>query len=264
MKPHYCYNCGQKAVYNKIKPIDTALQNMWQISSKLAYLFNVREGSLCSICGANVRAQGLAKAILNSKYGYGQKNLLEWANQANKHDLKVCELNSCHRLHDTLCGLKNLTYSEFGTKNEQNIEKLTYKDNQFDLVLHSETLEHVSNPSQAMAECRRVVKKDGIILFTIPIVWDRPTRQRAKIEKGKIKTLLKRSYHGFKTDDYLVFYEYGFDVDRLLGARVAYTDWRRQNYVFTSGKSPITISVATKRRLKLFQSIATYGREIYG
>jgi SAM-dependent methyltransferase len=256
----YCSNCGSTSGYEYVYPIDPSLEKTWQISTELTSLFNAREGSLCIDCGASIRAQGLAKAILDSKYGFGAKNLKEWVNKANKNKLKVCELNSCHKLHDTLIKLNNLTYSEYGTDSQQDVENLTYEDNIFDLVLHSETLEHVSNPGTAMDECRRVLKSDGIILFTVPVIWTRSTRQRAKIVNGKIEKTLPDSHHGFKTDDYLVFYEYGVDVGEIMRANLSVNDWRNQNYVFYSEKTPTNIPYITKATLKAQQRAAVLFR----
>jgi hypothetical protein len=97
-----CENCGQKAKYRTIKPVDESLSQTWRLTRRLTKLFNRREGKICVNCGVNIRAQGLARAILESKFGYGCNNLIEWVGAANKHKLKVCELNSCHELHQTL------------------------------------------------------------------------------------------------------------------------------------------------------------------
>jgi SAM-dependent methyltransferase len=252
----YCLNCGEKSQNELIFPIDTSLKDTWGLNAQLTNLFNIREGTLCAVCGASVRAQGLARAILESKYGFGAKNLREWVQLANKNKLIVCELNSCHRLHDTLSKLKHLAFSEYGTSTQQDIENLTYPPSHFDIVLHSETLEHVPNPSRAMDECRKIIKKDGIVLFTTPVIWTRKTRRRAIINNDKIEYLLPPSHHGYKTDDYLVFFEYGNNIDKILGASIAVNNWRQQNYVFYSGKMSTRIKSKAKLKLKLQQRAA--------
>lgn len=57
-------------------------------------------------------------------------------------------------------------------------EKLPYKNEQFDLILCYETIEHVRNPERAMREIRRVLKKDGKFVLAMDsgtlafrIVW---------------------------------------------------------------------------------------------
>ena len=256
MENSTCLNCEYHGVPIYVSPVDDALRDTWGLSSALTNLFNVREGTLCANCGVNLRASGLAKAILSSRFGYGKSTLKEWVTEANKRKVKICELNSCHNLHKTLSDLKNLTYAEYGTPSEQNIENMTYPDNSFDLVLHSETLEHVHEPAKAVEECRRIVKPDGLIIFTVPVIWSRRTRRRAEIVNGKIKHILAPSYHGFKTDDYLVFYEYGCDIDKMLKADVLYTDWKNQNYVFVSGKEGGHISYSKKMKLRFLQYLA--------
>lgn len=48
----------------------------------------------------------------------------------------------------------------------EDIEKLSYKDNQFDLVICAEVLEHVNNPAKALAEIKRISK--GSIILSVP------------------------------------------------------------------------------------------------
>jgi SAM-dependent methyltransferase len=92
---------------------------------------------------------------------------------------------------------------------------LSYDDSQFDLVLTSDTLEHVPDFLGALAEIRRVLKPDGLHIFTIPVIWDRQTRERALITSGELLHRLPPSYHGQPTGnaaDLLVFHEFGGDV----------------------------------------------------
>jgi SAM-dependent methyltransferase len=254
--PRYCYNCGVSAPYRRVNSIDEALRRTWGLSNTLTDLFNRREGSICSHCGVNLRGQGLAKAILESKYGFGEASLKAWVRAANAHRLVVCELNSCHELHHTLTGLQNLTYAEYGTRTQQNIEKMTYQSNTFDLFLHSETLEHVNEAARAADECRRVIKPDGVVLFTTPVIWNRKTRRRASSDGDEIHHLLEPSYHDRRAADYLVFYEYGHDIDAVLRVSLCWADWRNQNYVFSSRKTPSKIRSLTKLRLAMLEKLA--------
>jgi ubiquinone/menaquinone biosynthesis C-methylase UbiE len=48
---------------------------------------------------------------------------------------------------------------------------LPFKDESFDVVLATEVLEHVSEPSGALAEINRVLKPDGVLLLTTPQSW---------------------------------------------------------------------------------------------
>lgn len=46
-------------------------------------------------------------------------------------------------------------------------EKLPFKNNQFDLVICYETIEHVRNPQKAMSEIKRVLKKNGTTILAM-------------------------------------------------------------------------------------------------
>ena len=45
------------------------------------------------------------------------------------------------------------------------------EDETFDSLLCTEVLEHLEEPSQAITECRRVLKPGGYALFTSPFIW---------------------------------------------------------------------------------------------
>ena len=59
--------------------------------------------------------------------------------------------------------LKNLILKKM------DVQKMNFKDGFFDLSLCLETLEHVKNPEKAIQEIKRVLKKDGIGIISVPI-----------------------------------------------------------------------------------------------
>ena len=83
------------------------------------------------------------------------------------------------------------------------MESMPFADGSWDLIVHSDTLEHVNDPISALRECSRVLDDGGSMCFTIPIVAGRMTRRR---------DALPPSYHGVSTDPiYRVVTEYGAD-----------------------------------------------------
>lgn len=50
-----------------------------------------------------------------------------------------------------------------------NIEDLSFLDTEFDVIIHTDVLEHCSNPTLAVESCLQTLKNDGVIIFTIPI-----------------------------------------------------------------------------------------------
>jgi SAM-dependent methyltransferase len=136
-------------------------------------------------------------------------------------------------LHSFLARLPRLAYSEYrgadrlgevidGARNED-ICRLTYADGSFDLVLSSDTLEHVPDFHAALRETRRVLRPGGRHIFTVPIVSSRATTEtRAEInDNGEIAHLLPPIYHGRGAGlyrfipvgpDLLTFTEFGSDL----------------------------------------------------
>ncbi len=100
----------------------------------------------------------------------------------------------------------------------QNLEALTFKDNAFDLVITEDVLEHVVNVKKALSEIHRVLKQGGFHIFTVPLLLDSPTIERAVVEEnGGIKHLLPPEYHGDPIrGEILAFRTFGYDIFSML------------------------------------------------
>jgi SAM-dependent methyltransferase len=73
-----------------------------------------------------------------------------------------------------------------------------FADQSFDSVVANQVLEHVFNPAQFLTEIRRVIKDEGIILLTVPFVWDEHEQpfDYARYSSFGLKHLLNA--HGFE------------------------------------------------------------------
>jgi ubiquinone/menaquinone biosynthesis C-methylase UbiE len=47
-------------------------------------------------------------------------------------------------------------------------EEMPYEDEQFDVILMEDVLEHVNNPEKVMRECSRVLKREGMLVAKFP------------------------------------------------------------------------------------------------
>ncbi len=73
-----------------------------------------------------------------------------------------------------------------------------FNDASFDSVVANEVFEHVFNPDQFLSEVARVLKPHGILLLTMPFMWDEHEQPYdfARYSSFGIKYLLQK--HGFE------------------------------------------------------------------
>jgi SAM-dependent methyltransferase len=95
---------------------------------------------------------------------------------------------------------------------------LTYPSDAFDLVLTSETLEHVPDPALALAEIRRILKPGGRHIFTLPVLPGiARSFPRIKIMPDGSRQYLEPPIHHPGGDSgYPVFTEWGADLPEIL------------------------------------------------
>lgn len=267
-----CVVCGYRTsrwVYNEI--IKGSLTSSWGLSEVQRKQFNQRESQFCPRCKSSTRTRAISQAVIRLVPFVGTNTIKQWVDVADKSNLRIAEINSCGNIHYFLSRVKGLKYSEYDLnfsfiskfKNLlfsipapkyglfyfnfsliktirsiilsefQDITNLSYKDSSFDLILHSEVLEHVTDPHQALKECRRVLKPGGICLFTIPVIFNRKTIRRAKMKGDKLHHLRPASYHGSaKRKDWLVFWEFGGDFVKKEKLEIVFSQPSTQTYVF--------------------------------
>jgi len=196
----YCFVCGGQD-FSSAVVLWQELIDEWGISPEETEYINRQQGTTCNRCHNNLRSIALAKAIV-TKYNFSgplSYFLKTWLGK----NLKILSINTAGGLHEILKNLKNYQVAEYP---EYDMTKLSFADETFDLVIHSDTLEHVPSPVLGLQECRRVLIAKGSCIFTIPIIIGRLSADR----KGK-----KASYHGNSatlSNDWAVQTEYGADA----------------------------------------------------
>jgi SAM-dependent methyltransferase len=224
-----CGTCGFAGTPLHRNVLWPGLIEEWQLQPPWAGWMDAREGSRCARCGSSLRSGQLARAIVavaNERSGSKATRLSELFRDPRARRLAIAEINSVGNLHRYLARCPGLRYSEFGSHSpavpSEDLMALSYDDDSFDMVVTSDTLEHVPDVDRALREIFRVLRPGGAHVFSVPVVWDRPTRQRARLEGGVLTHLLPPSYHGVSagaTADFLVFNEFGGDfVDRCVAA----------------------------------------------
>jgi SAM-dependent methyltransferase len=193
------------------------VRNRWVLSRELRdswpASFVERESMLCAECGSSRRVRLLADALLRL-YGVGARSVARLVDQEPFRSLDVAEVNAAGRMHPFLSRLPRLTYVEYP---EEDVQALSWADGSYDLVLTSETLEHVPDLHAALRETRRVLRPGGRHVFTVPV-------------DGRLETTCSRNgldpqHHGrgggpfalvTRKADMLAHWDIGRDMPRLL------------------------------------------------
>ena len=231
----WCSVCGAEAKFtfnSWVIPVD---QFAAFSDATLAAAYARRESLFCRFCCSSLRVRNMADVLL-LLYGDGLKSVAELVDQEGFRSHDIAEINtigSMGSLHTFLARLPHLSFSEYhgadqlgevidGARNED-ICRLTYADESFDLVLSSDTLEHVRDFREALRETRRVLRPGGRHVFTVPMVATREKSfARVAFDKeGQPINLLPPLYHGRgrglyrfipASEDLLTFTEFGRDL----------------------------------------------------
>jgi SAM-dependent methyltransferase len=196
----YCGVCGGTHFTSR-RVLWDKLIDEWQLSPSEAAYVNRQQGETCDQCGANLRSIALANAL---RAFLGTRAFLrEAAASPLGEKVGILEINEAGTLTPVL---KTFGRYVYGAYPEVDMHALPYADGAFDIVVHSDTLEHIKEPVRALKECRRVLKPNGAACFTVPVIVGRMSRSRDGLPK---------SYHGdpaTTADDFAVQTEFGADA----------------------------------------------------
>jgi SAM-dependent methyltransferase len=195
-----CTCCGSMELASH-KVLWPELVREWRLSAYEVEYIDRQQGLQCQRCSSNLRTMALALAICRC-YGHNG-TFADFISEARTRRLRVLEINEAGGLTPFLSELPGHTIQRYP---DVDMRHMPYPEHSYDLVVHSDTLEHVPNPIAALTECYRVLAPGGYCVFTIPVIVDRITRSRAG---------LPRSYHGSpgqRAADLAVETEYGCDA----------------------------------------------------
>lgn len=199
---------------------------------------SLRESYACPVCRFTLRWRDQAGVIVD-EFGRGQALCLEQlVARGMLQDVAIYEPALRGPFVERLMELPNYTRSYFrpeeplgklshdGVRNED-LTRLTFEDDSFDLIITSDVMEHLPDIDLAFAETLRILRPGGIHVFSIPNDYPFPdrTEPRVRMESGQEVHVKPARYHnagdGSKC---LVYTDYGADVSdmiRSLGGRLA-------------------------------------------
>jgi len=169
----------------------------WCLSPDEAAYLERQQGFRCVRCGCSLRAMALANAIMCAFHARG--SLVRF--MLTHPWLRILEVNPAGGLTRFLKLAPRHVLVSFP---EVDLMDLPFADGSFDLVVHSDTLEHVADAHLGLAQSLRVLRPGGITCYTVPIVVGRLTTRRDDAAP---------SYHGtVGGQEHRVRTEYGADA----------------------------------------------------
>jgi SAM-dependent methyltransferase len=195
----------------------------WQLGECEVGYINRQQGMQCNTCGSNIRSIALANAI--KSYFGTYECLSEFCGDKNYSEISILEINEAGNISKYLKQFDKYQYAKYP---EVDMHAMPYEDKSFDMVIHSDTLEHIKNPIHGLVECYRVLKAGGALCFTVPIIVNRMSRDRSGLPK---------SYHGNPKntqDDFIVHTEFGADTWTYL-LKAGFTELTIHTFNYPSG-----------------------------
>ncbi|MEB3182504.1 MAG: class I SAM-dependent methyltransferase [Nostocaceae cyanobacterium] len=194
-----CYCCGSDN-FNKHDVLWRELIDEWRISNYEVEYINKQQGLHCAECQSNLRSIGLAMSIMRC-FNYAGL-FKDFVKEERIQKLEILEINEAGSLTKFLTEIPGHTLKIYP---ELDMMNMKLSDMSFDLVVHSDVLEHIKYPIRGLSECYRVLKPGGYCAFTIPMIVDRLTASREGMPP---------SYHGSgeNLSDFIVYTEYGCDA----------------------------------------------------
>jgi GT2 family glycosyltransferase/glycosyltransferase involved in cell wall biosynthesis/SAM-dependent methyltransferase len=207
-----------------------------------------RESLVCASCRSTSRYRSIARGILRAfeeLRGVRVASIAALADTAFAQPLRVYDTQPPFRydlcayaIPDLLrrCPSVELDVSTFKPRKplgaevsrgvtNQDLERLTFPDESFDLVITSDVMEHVRLDDLAHREIRRVLSPGGVYLFTVPHIRSSTTIHRVAIDDpddpSKDRYVMEKEFHGDANSEdgrALAYRAYGTDLDATLAA----------------------------------------------
>ncbi len=182
-------------------------------SSKQAWL---RDHYLCSGCGSIPRERALMHVIQTRYPNWRELRIHEGSPGHRGASVKLRE--QCKHYTATQYDPKldfGKTHPTLGYRSED-LEKQTFADEEFDLVITQDVMEHIFDAQAAFREIHRTLKPGGAHIFTTPLVnKDKPSQRRAERKPdGTVAHLFPPDYHGnpMSSQGSLVTWHWGADI----------------------------------------------------
>ncbi|MEJ2697366.1 MAG: class I SAM-dependent methyltransferase [Candidatus Sulfobium sp.] len=185
---------------------------------------NVRESGICCNCGSWNRQRLMAVLLMHVIERVTGVRLTHVSSLEVPDTLQIFGAEWFGALHKTLRRLKGYRWSRYSGPTHksgdvidgcphQDLLSTSFLDNQFDIVLTADVLEHIPEPYLAHREIYRILKPGGVHIFTVPSNMNNPLDdQRAALANGELIRLKPPEWHGKEVDSNLVYTVFGLEM----------------------------------------------------
>ena len=186
----------------------------------------IRNHAICVRCRSSSRNRHVAICIAQAFAARGIGRLADFAQHP---ELLVLNTSSDTPLAHALGRAPNIVCSEYldgvepanrrtDVQNE-NLKRLSFADDTFDLVISEDVFEHVRDSDRAFREVHRVLKPGGVHVFSIPFAFGRRTEALFDRVGGEIVLREPIEYYGGPLRGRIACYtRFGIDLFETLGA----------------------------------------------
>ena len=217
-----CHACGAVTEFVMSDVVPAELAADWRLTPAMKAAIDRRESAACLACGSTYRRRQLARALVELYGRHGEASLAALMRSADFRGLRILAVDVDGMPMLDAC--PNVSRSDYITSLIPSRglpdHGLPFADASLDLVLASDTIEHVPRYRRVLEEIRRVLIPGGRFVTVQPVMLARKTVTRCVLEDGgRVRHLLPPSYHGRGADDSLVFVEFGIEfLDELEAA----------------------------------------------
>jgi len=228
----YCPVCGSRTLILKVGDL-------------------IREHYLCVFCGSNSRNRALMR-VLNTVSSRWRELTIHEASPAGAASYVLKSQCRGYLATHFYTDVPRGGYKD-GMRCE-NLERMTFGDGSFDVVITQDVLEHVLNPGNAFSEIARILKPGGLHIFTVPYNNRGTTAVRAVEASEGIEHLQEPTYHGnpISAQGSLVTVDWGNDlVDFIyLKSRMTTTVYSLWDKSLVPGGARLDVFVSRKHSLE--------------